>query len=487
MHIHVLGFGAIGHLVSHYLRAALDPKHTVSVIHRTSASALEASRLPGVKLEVAGVARLQPGILHESRDPAADASLREALGIRTQHRLARRDHLRALQKDLDEPSETAPAQTQHTEEPNAPSQPQSTQPERDEAPHVGHHVQHQAGPIDSLIVATKANEAISGIRSLLPRLSATSTIVLLHNGMGVYENLVQNVFRNRAHRPHIVLSVNTHGAFVKELGHVVHTGVGGIQLGVIPDPMGRNFEASVDVSLPKEERRPSLNDITPLQSDPEAMRYLSLRNTISALTNTTALDITWDPLFDVQVAMQRKLAVNCVINPITALLSCRNGDIFKHPSGSHLARALCFEAYRVFYAQWRAEVWRLAPKDSRSLGPKDDLAFTDDVDEESYGEARTEADAEEIMLEMPFPKGLTQPHLLSECVRVASLTRENTSSMLVDVRRGRTTEVNFLNGYVLNLAKRYRVFTPVTAALINLINLRQEISIDKPVPLHSVL
>ena len=91
------------------------------------------------------------------------------------------------------------------------------------------------------------------------------------------------------------------------------------------------------------------------------------------------------------------------------------------------------------------------------------------------------------MLEMPFPKGLTQPHLLSECVRVASLTRENTSSMLVDVRRGRTTEVNFLNGYVLNLAKRYRVFTPVTAALINLINLRQEISIDKPVPLHSVL
>lgn len=486
MHIHVLGFGAIGSLVSHYLRASLDAKHTISVIHRTAASALEASRLPGVKLEVAGVTRLQRDIVHESRDPGADAGLREALAARRQRRFARRKRLRALRDDLEEPDETDIVPQQHTEQEHV-----STQPLEGQAPHTDqtplHAAQNNAGPIESLIVATKANEAVSGIRSLLPRLSAQSTIVLLHNGMGVYENLVENVFRNRAHRPHIVLSANTHGAFVKAPGHVVHTGIGSIQLGIIPDTMGRNFEASVDMSLPSEERRTNLDDITSLHNDPYAMRYLSLRNTISALTSTTALDVTWDPLFDVQLAMQRKLAVNCVINPITALLGCRNGDIFMHPAGTHLARLLCHEISHVFYAQWRTEVWKLPPVDPRPSARADDLASEDDADEESYEAPRTEADIEESMLELPFPAGLTRRQLLDECTRVAERTRENTSSMLVDVRRGRATEVNYLNGYVLKLAKKYRVFTPVTAAIIDLVNLRHEVPIDKPVPLQSVL
>ncbi|EPT01502.1 hypothetical protein FOMPIDRAFT_1161343 [Fomitopsis schrenkii] len=405
MHIHVLGFGAIGTLVSHYLRASLDPKHTITAIHRTSASAREASRLPGLKLEVAGVTQ--------------------------------EDHGLAL-------------------------------PRRDEPPHAAqspwHDARHKAGPIESLIVATKANEAANAIWALLPRLSADSTIVLLHNGMGVYEYLVENVFRNREHRPHIVLSSTTHGAFVKEAGHVVHTGIGSIQLGIAPDPLGRNFEESVDSSLPREERRTNLNDITPLQNDPAATRYLSLRNTISALTSTTALDVTWDPLFDVQLAMQRKLAVNCIINPITALLGCRNGDIFKSPAGTHLAQTLSYEVSNVFRSQWRTE-----------------------ADEDSYEDERTEAEAEEYMLETPFPARLTQRQLLDECMRVAELTRQNTSSMLVDIRRGRPTEINYLNGYILKLAKKYLVYTPVTAALVDLVHLRQDVPIDKPVPLQSVL
>lgn len=486
MHIHVLGFGAIGTLVSHYLRASLDPKHTITAIHRTSASAREASRLPGLKLEVAGVTRLQHGILHESQDPGADAALREALAIRKVRRFARRARLRALQEDPKAAQETDSAKTRHTEEDHG-----LALPRRDEPPHAAqspwHDARHKAGPIESLIVATKANEAANAIWALLPRLSADSTIVLLHNGMGVYEYLVENVFRNREHRPHIVLSSTTHGAFVKEAGHVVHTGIGSIQLGIAPDPLGRNFEESVDSSLPREERRTNLNDITPLQNDPAATRYLSLRNTISALTSTTALDVTWDPLFDVQLAMQRKLAVNCIINPITALLGCRNGDIFKSPAGTHLAQTLSYEVSNVFRSQWRTEVWGLPPVDPRAAAPGDDTKDLDEADEDSYEDERTEAEAEEYMLETPFPARLTQRQLLDECMRVAELTRQNTSSMLVDIRRGRPTEINYLNGYILKLAKKYLVYTPVTAALVDLVHLRQDVPIDKPVPLQSVL
>lgn len=479
MHIHVLGSGAIGYLVSHYLRASLDPKHTISVIHRTAVSALAASRLPGVKLEVTGVTRLQPGILHDARVFGADVGLRETLAIRRARRLARRPRVKSLKKNIEKTIEAESPRAQHTEHG---IQAQSL---RDKYPPTTpwYDAQHKAGPIESLIIATKANEAASGIRTLLPRLSANSTIVLLHNGLCVYEHITEHIFRNKAHRPHIVLSANSHGAFLKDIGHVVHTGIGSIQLGIAPDPLGRDFEQSIDDSLPKEERRTNLNDITPLLNDPLATRYLSLRNTISALTSTTALDVTWSPLFDVRIAMQRKLAVDCIINPVTALLGCRNGDILQHPTGRHLALAVCQEVSNVFHAQWRTEVWKLLPMDPRATTPKPQR----DLDEDPYQGERTEGGMEEHMFEAPFPAGLTSQQLFEECTRVAELTRENVSSMLADIRHGHKTEINYLDGYILTLAKRYRVYTPVTAALVDLIGLRQKIPIDKPVPLQSVL
>ncbi|KAH9937276.1 ketopantoate reductase PanE/ApbA C terminal-domain-containing protein [Fomitopsis serialis] len=410
MHVHVLGFGAVGSLVSHYLRGALDPKHAVSIIHKSSAAALRASSLPGVKLELGGVTRTQHGVIHESTDPPpTPTSGNKQLETSMRCRTCRTNHNHHLRR----PSTGPRCSRRHT-------------------------------------------------RSL-PRLSAASTIVLLHNGMGVYEHLVENVFRNRQTRPHFVVSVNTHGAFVKSSGHVVHTGVGSIQLGIMHDTHGRDYEAGMDTSLPVDDQKLSLNDITSLQGDPDVERYLSLRNTISALTSTTALDISWRPLFDVQLAMHRKLAVNCVVNPLTALLGCRNGDLFKHQPGSRLAAAICREISNVFFAQWQQEVWKkLRPHAHADPDSQEEPAADDD-------------EVRQNILENPFPPSLHQQQLLAECALVAELTRENTSSMLVDVRRSRFTEISYLNGYVLKLAKKYRVNVPVTAALIDLIHLREAI------------
>ncbi|KZT75036.1 2-dehydropantoate 2-reductase [Daedalea quercina L-15889] len=448
MHIHVLGFGAIGSLVSYYLRAALDPKHAISIIHRNPSSALKASYLSRLKLEVGGVVHTQRGISHESFDPAGDLHVRE-------REAAWRRSLIPPREDGEQPQEQ-PAQADRVQQP-------------------------QAGPIESLIVATKATDAAQGIRNLLPRLSASSTIVLLHNGMGVYEFLCDNVFRNRLSRPHFIVSSNTHGAFIKQPGHVVHTGVGSIQLGIMPDGIGRDFEASVDPSLSKGEQRLALDDITPLQGDPDATRYLSLRNTISALTSVNALDVSWRPVFDVQLAMQRKLATNCVINPLTALLGCRNGDLFNHSPGKRLAEQICHEVNKVFFAQWRHEIWKLP---FRKPGGRGEAPSA----EEEPGEGEdASSPSPELMLENPFPSSFSTHQLLQECMYVAGLTRENVSSMLVDIRLSRPTEISYLNGYILKLAKKYHVNVPATAMLIDLIHMREAIPIDKPVPAHSVL
>ena len=137
--------------------------------------------------------------------------------------------------------------------------------------------------IQSLFVALKANHTVEALQSLAYRLSANSTIVLMQNGMGVYEQLIRNVFRNPTKRPHFVLASNSHGAFTTQPFHVVHAGIGSIDFGIVPDPNGREFDAGFyDDSIPHLQRRPRLLDITS-PTDVDSARYISLRNTVAAL------------------------------------------------------------------------------------------------------------------------------------------------------------------------------------------------------------
>ncbi|CCM03126.1 uncharacterized protein FIBRA_05247 [Fibroporia radiculosa] len=424
MHVHILGFGAIGTLVAHHLRAALDPKHVISIIHRSPAVSLSVAEAGAyARLEQDGVILTQRNFLHESSDPFDDIVYRR---LEVEHR---RLKVRAL------PEGERKERLSRVVKPQEPTR------------------------IHSLIVATKAPVAVKGIRMLLPRLSPDSTIVLLHNGMGVYEELMRTTFRNSEQRPNIVVSVNTHGAWLKNPAHVVHTGVGAIQLGIMPDGRGRDFEASLDTSLPKEDQKLNLDDITPLLDDTQAPRYISLRNTMSALMSMSALNVSWNPIYDIQLAMRRKLVVNSVINPITALLSCRNGQLFESVPARRLCYQLCREASRVFYAQWRAELRDLEPPNSRMFSK----------------------------LENRFPRELSAGGLVEECQRVAQLTRNNFSSMLVDVRKNQNTEVAYMNGYIVHLAKKYDVRVPTMQALLDLVYLRTSIPLDLPVDVQSVL
>ncbi|KAI0931748.1 hypothetical protein AcW2_000570 [Taiwanofungus camphoratus] len=415
MHFHVLGFGAVGTLVAHHLRAALDAKHIISIIHREPNKAALVRRLTGglVKVERDGVVRSEAGFTHESYDPFDDlVAQRKARPLFTGANLA------------------------HTQGSS------------------------DSSPIQSLIVALKATVAFDCIERLVPRLSANSTIVLLHNGMGTYEALLKKVFRNREQQPHIVVSVNNHGAWSKGFGYAVHAGVGDMQLGILPDTRGRNYEASLQPDLPKALQTLNLDDITPISGDPQAERYISLRETIAALQSAEGLHAHWGPIYDVHIAMRRKLVVNSVINPLTALLGCSNGQLFEDAAGMRLCTRLCQEASSVFRAQWFTEM--------RASRTAEDVN-TSPLDKES------------------FPHELTGSSLAQECVRVANLTRTNMSSMLVDVRKGKHTEIGYMNGYIMKLAKKYGVSVPLMASMVDLMTIRQTVPLDTLVPVHSVL
>jgi len=156
-----------------------------------------------------------------------------------------------------------------------------------------------------------------------------------------------------------------------------------------------------------------------------------------------------------QTAMRRKVVVNAVINPLTALMGCRNGDIFTTASSYRVMKRICCEASSVFKAQTEAETQTWL-----------DTLVTQGIDANDVAIGR-------------LPRALTAPMLEREVIRVAQATRGNISSMLTDIRRGRTTEIDYINGYLLNLGSSYRVEMPANATLLNLIKMRSAIPLDQ--------
>lgn len=302
--------------------------------------------------------------------------------------------------------------------------------------------------IQSLFVALKAHYTADALESLKYRLSANSTIVLMQNGMGLYEQLIRDVFRNPSQRPHFILASNTHGAFTIQPYHVVHAGIGSIDFGIVPDSNGREFEAGFyDDSKLHSQRRPRLSDITS-SVDADSARYISLRDTVAALLLLEPLSTSWKPYAELQLIMRRKLVVNAVINPLTALMGCRNGDLTRWPSASRIIRKICWEASLVFAAEMMREM------QSRGVDAKDATLPS-------------------------LPKSLSSGCLEEEVSRVAQLTKNNVSSMLQDIRQGKPTEIEYMNGYLINLGRELGVRMPYNLVLRDLVRLRYRIPLDQ--------
>ena len=119
-----------------------------------------------------------------------------------------------------------------------------------------------------------------------------------------------------------------------------------------------------------------------------------------------------------------KLVVNCAINPVASLLDVPNGAL------------LALKGARAAMAQVVAEVLAVA----RATG-----------------------------VALPFADDAALPYVLD----VAQATAANTCSMLQDLRRGRPTEIEALNGAVAREAQRLGVGAPVNAALANLVRARE--------------
>ncbi|KAL2866033.1 ketopantoate reductase family protein [Aspergillus lucknowensis] len=245
------------------------------------------------------------------------------------------------------------------------------------------------GEIECLILTVKAPVTVAALQQVRHRLTPNSTVLFLQNGMGTIDEVNEKVFPNRHRRPHYAVGIFSHG--LRRLQgpfRISHNGVGTTILGPILPQISRSRASDGG-------------------GDKEPDWPLSTKYLLRTLTLTPPLVAVAEPPSSVLMHQLEKLAMNSIINPLTALLDCRNGELLHNMSATRLMRLLLFEISSVICSL--PELQSIPGIESR-FAPE---------------------------------------RLLGMATQLADKTARNLSSMLQDVRSHQTTEIEYLNGYIV--------------------------------------
>lgn len=300
--------------------------------------------------------------------------------------------------------------------------------------------QQRLGPIESLFVTTKAPAVIPALRQLLPRLTPESTIVLLQNGGGLLESLVTQLFPDKTLRPNLIVGINSHGVYIRntrvakenstfdKATHTVWAGLGSIKFGLLPseavktalegsDPSKTNV---FEVSGSEAQGLPSLHDL------PGIAAAKGLHSTISAMLACEPLRFEWLPMQDIVQLQQQKIAVNCVINPLTAIFDVQNGVLASNKSIRGITISICQEISAVF------------AENARRIALAVDSSPTENVTKPILPHHLDEMDRKHLLERGTFRKRhpLSVESLVWKSEDIAKSTDTNVSSTLSDIRKG---------------------------------------------------
>lgn len=229
-----------------------------------------------------------------------------------------------------------------------------------------------AAHTEVVLLTVKAFDTQRAVEDIAAHTSAP--LLSLQNGLGNEESMAEVVGERRA-----LGGATTHGVLFVEPGHVRHTGRGDTVIGELDG------------------------------------RHSSRVKHIADIFSAAGIPTSVSP--DIRRELWRKALVNAAINPLTALLWCKNGYLLDNPHARQVMEAVCEEGYRV----------------ARALGI-------------SVGQ-----------------------DLMDRVMEVATRTRENLSSMLQSVLAGKRTEIDYINGVIVAQGKEQGIPTPVNAALTNMV------------------
>lgn len=232
-------------------------------------------------------------------------------------------------------------------------------------------------PIQQLLITTKSTDTEAAVNSIRHRLDANARIIVLQNGMGP-QHWVAEQFPDAE----VIWGSTTDGAWRKSAFEIVHAGQGVTKLG---SPRGK---------------------VDWLESFKGGFLEVEIDHQI-------------------ETTLWQKLAINCAINPLTAIAQCQNGELVRNPD--HLAEM----------TQLCAEVEQVINTAGISL-------FSDP--------------------------------LIEHARKVAELTAQNYSSMMQDIRHQRKTEIEHITGYLCRTAKTVGISVPANQKIYDTIKQLEKVN-----------
>jgi len=231
------------------------------------------------------------------------------------------------------------------------------------------------GLTDLVLLFVKAYDTSEAMHGIAPAVRTNTTVLTLQNGLGNIEQIRQHVTGSQ-----ILAGTTAQGATLVAHGHIHHAGAGETIIGA-----------------------------------PERLAFLRAEPVRALLS---AAGITTTIAEDIQAVLWRKLLVNMCINPLTAILRIRNGEIVEHQPLRQLVEEIVAEGVAV---------------------------------------------AEKLEIRI-------QPgEIVSKVLDVCRVTADNLSSMHQDIRWHRKTEIAQINGAVAEHARRLGVDAPINAMLSDLV------------------
>jgi 2-dehydropantoate 2-reductase len=224
------------------------------------------------------------------------------------------------------------------------------------------------GSYDLIIICVKAYQIKDLILEMQNYLSKNTVLAFINNGMGVNE-LVNELLPQHA----CIIGTTSYAALKTTRNHIIQTGKGSTELAWKNQPNNINEHS---------------------------------KNAIEEQLNGFCGATQWHR--QIQPHLWTKLAVNAVINPITALHNAKN-NIILMPKHLTDVQHICQEIAAVMKAEGLI---------------------------------------------------VREEDLIENVLIVARNTQNNYSSMHQDITFKRPTEIEFINGYVCNIGKKHQIKTP---------------------------
>jgi len=243
----------------------------------------------------------------------------------------------------------------------------------------------RVGEVDLVMLCVKAYDTEHALLETVPLLNNNTLVLTVQNGLGNVEKIAQAVGVENT-----LGGITAHGATDLSAGKIRHAGKGETIIGALSETNRARVE--------------------------EIARIFNQAGIETSVTD------------DVAGTVWSKVIINAAINPLTAILRLRNGELINYPEAREIMK---------------------------------------DTVEETVAVAK----AKNIHLKWPDP--------VAQTVRVCQATANNYSSMLQDILNRKRTEIDFINGAIVRESEALGIPAPVNNALTQLVKAIESIGMNK--------